>query len=212
MPVSIKRYTELKLAVSDYLQSRNWLRLFELCGTSDDETGKTIAVIFTFFDEKSVWKFLSYVRGQDAELRREKRDSVATVCYIIGKMGQSDIQKSLDYLKKFLSDDHALKSQVTQALSNLWVLDPKKTEKIVEKSWISGETDETIQETGVRSCQFLAEKAPAVVAPFLKRVSQLNGKKAASGAARYLIQECILERKRKLAPRINGSRKRERKS
>lgn len=187
MPVSIRKYTELKLAVSDYLQRRNWIRLFEVCGTGDDETAKTIAVIFTFYDEREVWKFLKYVHDLDLETRREKRDSVATACFIVGKMGQSDVKKSLDYLRRFLSDDHMLQSPVTQALSNFWVISPRKTGRIILDSWISANNDD-LQKVGVMSSEYLGERAPNEVSGFLLKVSTLDGKKVAARAARELLE------------------------
>jgi hypothetical protein len=208
MTVSIRRYTELKLAISDYVQSQNWDRLFELCGTSDDETAKTIAVIFTFFDEKGVWKFLSYVKDLDPELRRERRDSVVTASFVIGKMGQSNIEKSLDYLKRFLSSDHALRGAVTQALSNLWVLEPKKTARILISSWILGSPDsEDLQEIAVRSSQFLAERSPGTVSDFLRKVSSLQNRKAAARIAGDLVETYIPQKRaRKVAPKIRRKR------
>jgi len=203
MPVSIRRYTELKLAISDYLQSGNWTRLYELCGTADEETAKTIAVIFTFYDPKRIWKFLTFVRNQEIEARRERRDSVATACYVIGKMGQSDTAKSLDYLKHFLSDDHMLRNPVLQAVSNLWVLDPKKTERIIMKSWILSAADEDdLQEIGVRSATFLAEQSPASIAFFLRKVSALKNRKVASKAAEELLETYVLQERRRVAPKV----------
>jgi hypothetical protein len=188
VPVSTRRYTELKLSISDYLQRRNWVNLFELCGTTDDEIAKTIAVIFTQYEPKNVWRFLDNVRTMSVQARREKRDSVATCCYIIGKMGQSNTAKSLSSLREFLLNDHMLRAPITQALSNIWVLDTKKTAAVVMKSWVlSSEDNDDLQEVGIRSCQYLAERAPEMVATFLFRVASLKKRKAAMKAAEEMI-------------------------
>ena len=204
MPVSTRRYTELKLATSDYIQRRNWVRLFELCGTRDDEAAKTIAVILTLYDPRNVWRFLDYIHALTAGERREKRDSVATACYIIGKMGQSNTEKSLSYLKLFLSDDHMLRAPVTQALSNLWVLDSRKTLRIVLRSWVLNDEDnDDLREVGVRSSEFLASKAPQMVASFLVRVAAMKDQKIAAKAAEELLSNYPgVTRERKAAPKI----------
>jgi hypothetical protein len=204
VPVSTRRYTELKLAISDYVQRRNWTRLLELCGTSDDETAKTIAVIFTLYDPRNIWRFLDYVHTLSAEERREKRDSVATSCYIIGKMGQSDTEKSLNYLRSFLADDHMLRGPVTLALSNLWVLETKKTSSVILKSWVlRGEDNDDLQEVGIKSSEFLAIKAPEMVASFLLKVASIADRKAAAKAAEELISNYpLLMRERRVTLKI----------
>jgi hypothetical protein len=204
MPVSIRRYTELKLSISDYLQRRNWAKLFELCGTSDDDTAKTIAVILTFYNQRKIWGFLDYAYNLSAEERRERRDSVGTICYILGKIGQTSTEKSLNYLRRFLLDDRMLRWQVTAALSNLWVLDTRTTSRIILSRWIlRNEDNDDLTEVGVRSCEYLAKNAPERVSPFLHKVAAMtNERKTASRAARELIQMNELSSKRKLAPKV----------
>lgn len=191
MPVSIRRYTELKLAISDYLQRKNWTRLFELCGTGDEETAKTMAVILSLYSPKLVWSFLDYVFGLSSEERREKRDSVASCCYVIGKMGQTNADKALNYLRLFLLEDHMLRTPVTSALSNLWVLDTRKTMKIVMRNWVlNREENDDLQEVGVKSCGYLARGAPERLSSFLKKVSSLGlERKSASRSADEIIAE-----------------------
>ncbi len=208
MPVSIRRYTELKLAISDYLQRRNWKRLFELCGTSDDETAKTIAVILTFYDPKRLWSFLEYVSKLSVSERREKRDSVATCCYLLGKMGQTRIEKALNFLRQFLLDDHMLRGPVSAALSNLWVMSTAKTTRLVWNRWLlkSGESDD-VQEVGVRSIQYLATHAPEKVSSFLMKVASLGGdQKVAARAASEILDEVgissVGKAGDKIAPRL----------
>jgi len=204
VPVSTRRYTELKLAISDYIQRRNWVRLLELCGTSDDETAKTIAVIFTLYEPRNVWRFLDYVHTLTSDERREKRDSVATSCYTIGKFGQSNVEKSLNYLRLFLADDHMLRAPVTLALSNLWVLDTRKTSRIIMRSWVlRGEDNDDLQEVGIKSSEFLASKAPEMVSRFLLKVASFKDRKAAAKAAEELISNYPrLTRERRVAPKI----------
>jgi len=200
MPVSIRRYTELKLAISDYLQRRNWSRLFELCGTSDDETAKTISVILTFYDSRRLWSFLDYVYKMPVNERREKRDSVATCCYVLGKIGQTRTERALDYLRKFLSEDHMLRSPVTAALSNLWVLDTKKTARIIWRKWIlKGAENDDLQEVGVRSTEYLAKNAPENVSLFLLKVSSLGDKRRVAGrTAQEILQANGISRKNRM--------------
>jgi len=208
VPVSTRRYTELKLAISDYVQRRNWVRLFELCGTSDDEAAKTIAVIFTLYDPKNVWRFLDYIHTRTEGDRREKRDSVATACYIIGKMGQSNTEKSLNYLRSFLSDDHMLRAQIIQALSNLWVLDTRKTQRILLRSWVlNGEDNDDLQEVAIRSAEFLASKAPQMVSSYLVNVSAMKDRKVAAKVAEELLSNYPgLTKERRVAPKIRRKR------
>jgi hypothetical protein len=207
MPVSVRKYTELKLAISDYLQRRNWARLFELCGKSDDETAKTIAVILTFYDSRRLWSFLEYVSKMPPDERREKRDSVATCCFILGKMGQSKTEKALGYLKKFLSDDHMLRGPVGAALSNLWVLDTKSTARIIWNQWVlGGDDNDDLQELGVKSSEYLAKNAPEAVAPFLLKVAGASeDRKTAARTAEEILEVTGIARPKKgekITPKI----------
>ena len=190
MPVSIRKYTELKLSISDYLQRRNWARLFELCGTSDEETAKTIAVIMSFYSPRKIWSFLDYVFSLSAEERRGKRDAVGTVCYILGKIGQTSTERSLNYLRRFLLEDHMLRWQVTAAVSNLWVLDTKTTSKIILNKWVlRNEDNDDLTDVGIRSSEYLAKNAPERVSPFLHKIAAMSEeRKSASKTARELIQ------------------------
>jgi len=201
MPVSVRRYTELKLSISEYLQRRNWIRLFELCGTSDDETARTIAVILTLYDSRKIWSFLNYVHNLSEEERREKRDSVATACYVLGKIGHTKTEKSLDYLRRFLLDDHMLRAPVSAALSNLWVLATSTSCKVVMKKWIlNNEDNDDLQEVGVRSSEYLAKNVPARISPFLRRVASLGAeRKIASKAASELIEATEIRSPRRRA-------------
>lgn len=182
------------------------MRLFELCGTSDDETAKTIAVILSFFDPKRIWSFLDYVFKMSSEERREKRDSVATCCYVLGKIGQTRTEKALSYLKVFLSEDHMLRSPVSSALSNLWVLDTKTTARTIMRNWIlnNGENDD-LQEAGVKSTLYLANNAPELVSSFLSKVAVMEkDRKVAARAAQELIESISVSgtiNKARVAPR-----------
>ena len=191
MPVSTRRYSELRLAISDYLQQGNWQRLLEVCGTSDDEVSRTIAVIFTLYDPRNVWKFLDYVSELSTEERRQKRDSIATCCYTLGKMGQSDIKKTIILLKRFLLEDRFLKDPVIAALSNMWVLDRKNTSSILYDSWILGnDQSEDLQEASLRSVEYLTKESPNLSIDFLEKVDSLGDeRKMASGIAQELISK-----------------------
>ncbi len=208
MPVSIRRYTELKLAISDYLQRRNWARLFELCGTSDDETAKTIAVIMTFYDPRRLWHFLDFVFKMPIEERKERRDSVATCCYLLGKIGQTNTEKTLTYLRHFLLEDHMLRGAVTASLSNLWVMEAKKTARIILNQWVlKGRESDDLPEVGIRSGEYLAKNAPDAISSFLLKVASLGDEhKIAVRAAREILDEIGIPLKgkngEKEAPRI----------
>lgn len=208
MPISIRRYTELKLAISDYLQRRNWARLFELCGTSDEETAKTIAVILSFYNPKTVWGFLDYAFKLSSEERREKRDSVVTCCYVLGKIGQTNIKKALSYLRFFLLEDHMLRAPATSALSNLWVLDTRRTMRMIMRNWVlNREENDDLQEVGVKSSQYLAKEAPERISSFLRKVSLLGReRKKASRSADEIISESGIAAKKKQAQRIGTKR------
>lgn len=199
MPVTIRKYTELKLAISDYVQRRNWTRLFELCGTSDAETAKTIAVILTFYDPKRLWSFLEFVSRLSVAEKKEKRDSVATCCYLLGKIGQTRLEKSLDYLRNFLVNDHMQRGPVEAALSNLWVLNSRKTADLIWNQWVmkAGE-NEDLQEIGIRSSEYLAKNAPDRISSFLGKVASLNsGQRVAARTATQILEEIGLPPGRK---------------
>jgi hypothetical protein len=208
MPVSIRKYTELKLAFSDYLQRRNWVRLFELCDTSDDETGKTIAAIMTLYDPKKVWSFVDYVHDLSREERRRRRDSVATVCFIIGKIGQTRTEKALADLRQFLLDDHMLRVPVNSALSNLWVLDTRKTSTNIMKKWVlNNEDSDDLQEIGVKSSEYLAKNAPEKVTLFLRKVASLDDDcKVAAKTAKEVIEQSGIQiaksNEQRIAPKV----------
>jgi hypothetical protein len=204
MPVSIRKYTELKLAISDYLQRRNWTRLFELCGTSDDETAKTIAVIMTFYDPKRLWNFLDFVFKMPVEERKGRRDSVSTCCYVLGKIGQSRLETTLNYLRHFLVDDHMLRAPVSAALSNLWVLDTKKTARIILKQWVlKGAESDDLPEIGIRSSEYLAKNAPETISPFLLKVASLRDeRKVAVRTAREILEEIGISSKGKKEEKV----------
>jgi hypothetical protein len=189
MPVTTKRYMELRFTISDYLQRRNWARLLDVCGTSDDETAKTIAVIFSLYDPKNVWKMLELAASLPVDERKKKRDTVATCCYIIGKMGQDDTAKGLGLLKQFLRDDRSVRDPVLAALSNLWVMDPKTTSSVILDSWIMDEDgSKDLQELGVKSTEYLASKEPKLVMGFLKKASTLSeNRKIAAKISNELI-------------------------
>jgi hypothetical protein len=204
MPVSIRKYTELKLAISDYLQRRNWVRLFELCGTSDDETSKTIAVIMTFYDPRRLWNYLDFVFKTPIAERKGRRDSVATCCYLLGKIGQTRLEKTLNYLRRFLIDDHMLRGPISAALSNLWVLDTKKTARIILNQWIlKGAESDDLPEVGIRSSEYLAKNAPDTITPFLLKVASLGDEqKIAIRAATEILEGIGVSSKEKNAEKV----------
>ena len=109
------------------MQRGEWARLFEVCNANDDEASRTIAVIMSGYAPKNVWQFLDYVANLSSESRKQKRESVVTCCYIIGKIGQTDVKKSLSYLRQFLAEDPSIRDPALAALSNLWVLNPRTT-------------------------------------------------------------------------------------
>jgi len=193
LPLSTRRYTELRLVISDCLQRRDWKQLFEFCGTSDDETSKTIAAIFTLYEPVNVWRFLDYVFRLSSGDRRQRRDSVATACYILGRMGQTNTKKAISHLRLFLSDDHMLRIPVMSALSNLWVLDARTTSSIVIKSWVLKDDDnDDLQEIGVKSTEYLASKQPKMVVAFLLKVAALSSqRKIAARTASELIENYV---------------------
>ena len=215
MPISTRRYTELRLAVSTCMQTRNWKQLFEVCGTGDDETKRALSAIFTIAQPAGVWKFLEYVAGLGPEERRQRRDSVATCCYIIGKMGQTNTKKALSMLRLFLSEDHMLRLPVQSALSNLWVLDYRNTAPIVLKAWAANRDDnDDLEEIGIRSVEYMASEDPKRALPFLLKVTSLSEKqhRIAARTARELIEKYVpvsqlpVRIKKELALRVEKKR------
>lgn len=192
MPLSAKRFSELRLLVSDLLQRGDWPRLFDSIGTNDPELAKAISGIFSMYDVEHVWRFVSYVKKLPAEIRRERRDSVAVVCYTLGRIGASKVEKSITTLRNLLVDDHMLRSAVAASLSNLWVLDTKKTEKTLFKFWILKASDnDDLQEISVRSSEYLLTKDKAFAKDFMKKLSALDERRfrAAKTAAREIFGE-----------------------
>lgn len=196
------------------MQTLNWKQLFEVCGTADDDTKRALSAIFTIHQPARVWKFLDYVTSLGPEERRQRRDSVATSCYIIGKMGQTNTKKALSALRLFLSEDHMLRLPVQSALSNLWVLDYRTTASVILKSWIAGREDnDDLEEIGVRSLDYVASQEPKRALPFLLKVSTLAEKhRIAARTARELIEQHVPQsqlpvRMKKLpAPRMEKKR------
>jgi hypothetical protein len=202
MPVSTTRFTEVRFAISDLIQKEDWKSLFELGGTSDDEQSRMVATIVSNYDPRRVWRFVEYVYGIPPEVRRSRHDSIRTVCYLLGKMGQSNTRRALHLLRQFLSEDHALRAPVLASLSNLWVLDTRITSSALLRSWIlNSEEDDDLQDVAVRSCEFLATEEPAGVSKFLLHVSKLEDRKPASRLAAQILSERIpsslQERRRK---------------
>ena len=161
LPISTSLYTELRFAISDYFQRGEWARLFQVCGTNDDEASRTIAVIMVGYEPKSVWQFLDYVANLESEARQQKRESVATCCYIIAKIGQTNVPKSLLYLRQFLAEDSTMREPVSAALSNLWVLNSRITSSVLFNTWIlKNDRNDMLQEVSVSSCAYLASNDP----------------------------------------------------
>ncbi len=187
MPISTTLYTELRFTLSDYVQRADWARLFEACRTGDDETSRTIAVIMSGYDQQSVWKFLEYVANLPSEARQERKESVATSCYIIARMGQTNVNESLSVLRKFLLEGSVTPDPVIVALSNLWVLNPATTASTLFQKWIlNSEHSQILQEVAVSSCEYLAKNDPKSVAKFLQNVSMLEDQKIAKTAAELI--------------------------
>lgn len=214
MPISTSLYTELRFTISNYMQRRDWKRLFETCGTNDDEVARTIGVIMAIYDPNHLWAFLDYVLALSRHSRLENERSVATVCYIIARMGQSNVRKSLSYLREFLSENQSLRDPVMVSLSNLWVLDTRKVSKLLFKSWILRNDSKLVQEVAVRSCEYLAENAPAKVTRFLEEVISLPVRSEATNSAKQLLvkyTDSKRVRKRRLLKNRKQKRKREHK-
>lgn len=189
MPVSTSVYTELRFTISDYVQRREWKRLFEVCGTEDDEVARTIGVIMSGYDPRHIWAFLDYVMKLSKTERLEREHSVATVCYVIAKMGQTNVRKSLSFLKELLLENQNLRDAILLALSNLWVLDPRTTTETLYNTWIKKSDSSVLQQVAVSSCEYLAKNDPAKTRRFLQKVSSLEGKKVASKESRKYMHK-----------------------
>lgn len=187
MPISTSLYTELRFTISDYMQRGEWNRLFEVCGTDDDEAARTIGVIMAGYDPKRVWQFVDYSWKLDVARRLEKATSVATICYILARMGQTNIKRTLSVLRQLLTENHKLRDPVSSALSNMWVRDPRETSSILLSSWTIDGQPETIQEVAVESCRYLGRHIPSSVSTFLERASRSN-LKGVAGKAGSLLQ------------------------
>jgi hypothetical protein len=141
------------------------------------------------------------------------RDSVATCCYIIGKMGQADTKKALSILRVFLSEDHMLRLPVQSALSNLWVLDFRTTAANVLQSWIMrNEDSDDLEEIGVKSLEYLSSQNAKIASPFLTKVMNLSevhriaGRTARELAEKYLPRSSLPKEKRPAAVKIHKKR------
>lgn len=200
MPISTNLYTELRFTISDYVQRREWKRLFEACGTEDDEVAKTIAVIMGGYDPAHTWAFLDYALTLPRRIRLENEHAVATLCYILARMGQSNVRKSLSYLKELLSENQNLRDAALVSLSNLWVLETRKVSELLLKSWLLKNNSEVLQDAAVRSCEYLAQHDPVKVSKYLGKVST-SANQAAAKTAR-LIMKRYLEPKKSKKQRI----------
>lgn len=193
MPISTSLYTELRFAISDYMQRHEWGRLFEACRTNDDEASRTIAVIMAGYEAKNVWRFLDFVANMTPEIRKQKTGSVATCCYILGRVGQDNIRKSLTCLRQFLIEDPLVRDPACAALSNLWVMNPRKTASMLLNSWILKDNqNDLLQEVGISSCEYLASKDPKRVVAFLLEVSDMQDRKVAATCAKRLLRKYVL--------------------
>ncbi len=160
--------------VSDLLQTGDWAKLFENCGSNDPEIAKSVSGIFSMYDPVHVWKFVDYVLKLAPEIRRERRDSTAVVCYILGRIGHHDTKISLSALRTLLADDHMLRAPVIASISNLWILDRRTTERILFDSWIlKGEDNNDLQEVAVRSVEYLLSQDPKQCEPFIRKIVRL---------------------------------------
>ncbi|MGH2639204.1 MAG: hypothetical protein ACRDF4_08010 [Rhabdochlamydiaceae bacterium] len=208
MPISTRLYTELRFTISDYVQREDWARLFEVCGTDDPEVSRAIAVICTVYDPTTIWKFTDYVAELSQEERALHENSIATASYILGKMGQDNVKKTLALLRLFLTENHSMRLPVAAALSNLWVLNPKATAKVILDSWVlTNDGNKDLQELGVRSSEFLAAKDPKSVAKFLHKVSKVEEQKICARVARELIAKYVA---RESLPKSNKEKARRR--
>ncbi len=199
--------------VSDLLQTQDWARLFENCGTNDPELAKAVSGIFSMYEPSHVFRFVDYVLKLPREIRRERRDSTAVVCYVLGRMGEHDTKKSISALRAFLADDHMLRAPVTASLGNLWVFDRSLTERELFGSWIlKGGDNDDLQEVSVRSSEYLLSQDSRQAAPFIRRVEKLDdprfrsAKDAAVELASRYLQKPNKTASRKVIRRERGSK------
>lgn len=211
MPISTKRFTEIRFMISDLLQRGSWHELFENCGTNDLDLAKSIANIFSMFEPTRIWRFVDYVTNLPQNARKQKRDSTLVAALVIGRVGKSDIKKSIRALRVLLSDDHMLRTPVEASLSNIWVFDPRTARKELFESWIiNGEDNDDLQEIAVSSSEYLYQNDPQPVEEFLEKVLRTKESKqkpavnaAKTLAAKYENGRRILKRYEK--ERINSS-------
>ena len=144
------------------------------------------------YEPKNVWQFLDNVANMKSEFRQQKSGSVLTCCYIIGKMGQTNVKKSLSYLRQFLVENPMMRDPVSAALSNLWVLNTRTTASILLNNWIlKNDQNEALQEVGVSSCEYIASNDPKRVANFLLSVSALDEQSIAARTAKQLMKKYV---------------------
>lgn len=175
------------------MQRGDWRRLFEYFKTKDDETSRTIAVIMAGYEPQHVWRFLDFVAGLQPQMRLLHSGSLVACCYIIGRMGQTNVKKSLTYLSTFLKEEPLVRDSVSAALSNLWVLNPRKTSVILYDSWISAnDQNDSLAEIAVGSSAYLARNDPNKVRSFLQSVSRLENRKIAD-LARSLLNRYLTD-------------------
>lgn len=211
MTISTKYYVDLKFTISGYLQYQDWNRLFEVCCVGNEEVSKTIASIFTLYDPKHVWNLIDYAKKLPREERIAKKDCVATICYVLGKMGQSNTTRAISILRQFLCENHQLRTPISAALSNLWVLDSRATASALLHSWIlnNHEEDEALFEVSVISCEYIASQAPDRIVGFLRKVSSMVEHPTSAKIAREFISRYISEpqlRAKKIASEKMGKK------
>lgn len=178
MPISNKRFTEIRFMISDLLQRGAWQELYENCGTSDYELAKSVANIFSMFQDPPIWKYANYVSKLEPEKRREHRDSTLVVCLTLGKIGKSDVTRAIKLLRIFLSDDHMLRAATQDALANLWIYDKRASAGELYDSYIlKGEDNDDLQHVAVGSSDLLLSHDPKSVAPFMNRVLAITNPK-----------------------------------
>src|SRR5271157_2636033 len=175
-PISTKRFSEIRITISEHIQTKNWSRLLHTCETSDSEVAKSIAMIFSLHSPESVWPLIDYALHLSAEDRRSIRNSIATLCYAIGRLEQPDLGRSVSALRVFLSEDHMLLAPVVSALSNFWVIEPKLTAGLLYKKWIlqNQEENDDLPVAAVSSCKYMYQNSPESVTPFLAKVVALS--------------------------------------
>lgn len=195
MPISTSLYTELRFTISGYVQRKEWKRLFEVCGTENDEAARTIGVIMSGYDSVHTWSFVDFVLSLSSRDRIESERSVVTVCYIIARMGQSNVRKSLSYLRELLYENQNLRDPVIISISNLWIQDTKRVSKTLLKSWILKGDNYLLQDVAVRSCEYLAQNDPKKVAKFLASISKLEVQETASKTARLIMKRYAISGK-----------------